>query len=187
MDGESQIEKAVVLEMPPEVWEPVIKLRGAFDQDKARFPVEITLVGSSGVGPISSGQSSEEVIAAVQHAFKYVGPVRFRFSEITHFPSTCIYYLAPEDRTVFDRLHRLLLGSGLRYEECPFPYTPHCTICDMTGRTKEEIRQIQTLAYPKRELEITKVSLWSFKAGFQSLQRFHEIELSPTTGYTQTR
>ena len=172
-------EMAVVLDMPPSVQEPVLALRRELDPERVRFPVEITLVGSSGVGPIRSEHGQEEVIDAVSGAFDGVQSFSFRFSGVTCFPNTQVYYLEPGDRAVFDRLHQRLMDCGLRYQECPFPYTPHCTICELHAPAEDDTRRVERLTYPEGSIQVTTASLWSFESGYRSLCKVCEFELVP--------
>src|SRR5215471_14646994 len=91
----------VVLEIPSPVREAVQSIRVSLATLAARLPVEITVAGSSGVGPIPAGtdkKGTEECVLVLSREFE---PFDVRFQEIRRFPNTDIFYLAPEDRQPF--------------------------------------------------------------------------------------
>jgi hypothetical protein len=65
----------------------------------------------------------------------------------------------------------------LRYKENPFGYTPYCTICELHNPAEEDIRLVEAINLYKKPIKISKLSLWSFEENFESLRRFHEVEL----------
>ena len=86
------------------------------------------MAGSSGIGPIPVGTDKHETEAALKAAPVGLGPFRVRFQEVRRFANTDIFYLAPQEREPFDRIHEKLKASGIPFGANPWPYNPHCTL-----------------------------------------------------------
>lgn len=117
----------IIAELTGEARNIVTKCREQFNPEVVGWPVDITLAGSSGVGPISTGQSLKTIIKELAPIFENIERFTFDFLSIDTFPSTGIYFLEPE-RENFDLLHKLLTETSICYEENRFPYNPHCTV-----------------------------------------------------------
>src|SRR5581483_4773315 len=94
----------------------------------AKLPVEITVAGSSGVGPIPAGTDLGLIRDEVDRVAKMMAAFDLEFAAIRHFPRTGVFYLAPKDRRPFDSLHAVLASTKLPFIASPFPYNPHCTL-----------------------------------------------------------
>src|SRR6476620_8215815 len=105
----------IVFEIPSPVREAIQSIRDSLATPTARLPVEITVAGSSGIGPIPPGAHQDETEARLTSVLDGLEPFRARFQEIRRFPSTDIFYLAPADRQPFDRIHEALKGSGIPF------------------------------------------------------------------------
>src|SRR5262245_760616 len=92
----------IVLEIPSPVREAVQAIRDSLGTVAALLPVEITVAGSSGVGPIPAGTDKNEIQERLRVVTSGFEPFQVRFQEIRRFPNTDIFYLAPEDREPFD-------------------------------------------------------------------------------------
>jgi hypothetical protein len=77
-------------------------LRDSLNTLTAKLPVEITLAGSSGVGPIPAGADLSLIERHLDQALADISPFHARFSAICTFPNTAIFYLEPFDRSPFD-------------------------------------------------------------------------------------
>src|SRR5258708_32489125 len=118
----------IVAEIPEPVDSQVQALRDSLNTPTAKLPVEITLAGSSGVGPIPAGADLSLIKRHLERILSVISPFRARFSAIRTFPNTSIFFLEPYDRSPFDRLHQKLRASGIPFSEIPWPYNPHCTL-----------------------------------------------------------
>src|SRR5882672_6394495 len=96
----------IVAEIPEPVRSQVQALRDSLNTLTARLPVEITLAGSSGVGPIPAGTDLPLIECHLDRTLSDIPPFRARFSAIRKFPNTSIFYLEPFDRLPFDHLHQ---------------------------------------------------------------------------------
>lgn len=82
----------------------VLRLRALYDPIRLRFPIEITFVGSSGLGWFSPAQSRADLLAHVGQVAKDFAPFAFRFEKIARFPDSSVYYLCPPRQCPFPRL-----------------------------------------------------------------------------------
>jgi 2'-5' RNA ligase len=150
----------IVLEIPSPVREAVKSIRVSLATIAARLPVEITVAGSSGVGPIPAGIGKKETEERVRALSREFEPFNARFQEIRRFPNTDIFYLAPEDRQPFDRIHKMLKTSGIPFGPNPWPYNPHCTLRAGPLTDPASADDIFKLPFPKHEFVIDTVSIY---------------------------
>lgn len=152
----------IVLEIPSPVSDAVQSIRDSFATPTARLPVEITVAGSSGIGPIPAGSAKADTEKQIQSILSELGPFQAQFQEVRRFPNTNIFYLAPQVRQPFDRIHDLLKASGISFGTNPWPYNPHCTLRTgpMTNRFTEE--SIIGFPVPKQEFIIDTLSIYEF-------------------------
>ena len=152
----------IVLEISSPVREVIQSIRDALATAAARLPVEITVAGSSGVGPIQPGTDKNETETALRSALAGAKPFRVRFQEIRRFPNTNIFYLAPEDRQPFDKIHELLKRSGINFGPNPWPYNPHCTLRGGPMSVRTSAEDILKLSFPREEFVIDTLSIYEF-------------------------
>jgi len=152
----------IVLEIPPPVSGVIQSVRDSLATPASRLPVEITVAGSSGTGPIPPGTGRNETEDALKSVLAALKPFRARFQEIRRFPNTNIFYLAPEERQPFDSIHETLKASGITFAPSPWPYNPHCTlrVGPMTDRASAE--EILNLSFPRRDFVIDTISIYEF-------------------------
>lgn len=91
-------------------------------------PPEITVAGSSGVGPLAVGQDAAEVFAALDAVAARTPPVTVDFAGLVRFPDTDIVVAVPADPGPLTALHEQLVASGISFDPDEHPWTPHCTI-----------------------------------------------------------
>jgi 2'-5' RNA ligase len=153
----------VVLEIPPPIRDAIQSIRESLRTVAARLPVEITVAGSSGIGPIPAGTNRSETEIRLQGAVAGLAQFRARFEEVRCFPNTNIFYLAPQDRRPFDRLHEALKASEIAFDPSPWPYNPHCTL--RGGPMVEGIsaEDIFGLSFPKEEFAIDSISIYELE------------------------
>src|SRR5260221_3425340 len=96
----------VVLDIPQPIRSAVSNIRRRLLYPAASLPVEITIAGSSGVGPIPAGYSIPTLVRQLGPIVETHRAFRTRFSGIGSFRDTHNYYLSPEDRTPFDEMHQ---------------------------------------------------------------------------------
>lgn len=160
----------VVAELPGPIAAWVREMRGQFEPGIAHLPAEITLAGSSGVGPIAPGQS----IASVQEMLTaaLVGRIPFegRFISIGNFPDTEIFFAAPEPEP-FHSIHDAIVASGIAFGPSRFNYSAHCSIKGFTPLRPGQREAIESIAVPSGTFVISTVSVYEM-AGMQSTRLF---------------
>src|SRR5882672_9763768 len=105
----------IVAEIPEPVRSQVQAMRDSLKTLTAKLPVEITLAGSSGVGPIPVGTDLSLVQRHLDRTLSDISSFGARFSAIRVFPNTSIFFLEPFDRSPFDYLHNALRISGIPF------------------------------------------------------------------------
>jgi len=103
------------------------------------MPVEVSLCGSGGLGPLSKGQRLETVRYELEQALtRFVSLFKddilsFHFlRKVKTFPGTQIHVLQPSRPNIFTLLQKELRNSKLRFEEARFEFIPHCTLYNGT-------------------------------------------------------
>jgi 2'-5' RNA ligase len=153
----------IIAEIEDPAMTEILNLRTKFDRVTSQLPVEITLAGSSGVGPISPGQSMDLLINEIDQILVSARPFKFTFKDFNRFDNTRIYYLEPSDRTEFDKLHTCFFKSSITFANIQFPYNPHCTIQSSHGLLSEDqIEILRVENFPKYHIEIRHITLFEF-------------------------
>jgi 2'-5' RNA ligase len=167
----------VVAEVPAPVSEAIQQIRDNLATPLAKLPVEITLGGSSGVGPIPPGSDLNKIRERMDQVFTVIQPQRVAFSGIEAFPGGSVIYLAIAERSPFDAIHQLLRKSEIEFSESPFPYTPHCSLRIGEGLGEEEIARICGLGFPDESFEIRDISLYSLEPDTWDCALLHRVRL----------
>jgi 2'-5' RNA ligase len=143
----------------------------------AKLPVEITLAGSSGVGPIPEGTDIGLIRDEIDRVAGLATAFRMEFGGIGHFPDTGVFFLSPKDRKPFDSLHALLATSKIPFGRSPFPYNPHCTL--RVGPKVEPgiSERIYSVAVPRGELMIDSISVYAIDGATLTVSLLHRTKL----------
>ena len=151
----------LVFDLPDEAWvTEVRRLRAAYDPDRISFPVEITVVGSSGLGWFSPDQSVEFIGDQVRNLAHARSPFQCAFARVEVFPASQVYYLALQDETPFHAFQQLLAASPLEFEPTPFAYKPHCTIVRLPPDAATAQAELAGFSVPRAGVTISSVSLY---------------------------
>jgi 2'-5' RNA ligase len=150
----------IVAEIPEPVRSQVQALRDSLNTLTAKLPVEITLAGSSGVGPIPVGTDLSLIQRHLDRTLPDISPFRARFSAIRAFPNTAIFYLEPFDRSPFDHLHQQLRISGIPFSGIRWPYNPHCTLRGGEPLSADAACELASRPFPQEEFWINTVSVY---------------------------
>jgi 2'-5' RNA ligase len=145
---------------PSEFTERVIELRRKYDPIRARYPVEITVVGSSGLGGFSTESDPAVVFRTLSNIVARYCPRSIGFAGIRRFPETAIYWLQPSNPTPFVNLQQMINSSGLTFNPIAFPFTPHCTLVDLANaiaglsglRLRQAMRDVLNFEIPTEPL-----------------------------------
>ena len=153
----------IVLALPEPFAAEVRRIRGKYDRGLDPFPAEITVAGSSGIGPLAHDQEPEQVYAVLNEIATSQAPIKARFEGILCFPGTHLFYLALANPQPFIRLHERIAGSGLKFNATPYPYTPPCTLAGLKGTDKRELALIQSEIYPKETFLLNTLSVYEVR------------------------
>ncbi len=173
----------VVAEIPEPIRSKIKALRESFGTPTALLPVEITLFGSSGVGPIPAGTPIQAIQEQIDLLFAPIAPWNVSFSEIRVFPNTAIAYLSPLDRSCFDRIHAILRGSSIPCTESAFPFNPHCTLRSGSA-TPEELSRILEHSFPVEPFMIDTISVYDFDSSAVHCDLIYQRKLTAEQGVT---
>ena len=153
----------IVAELPGPVAAWVREMRGQFEPGIAHLPAEITLAGSSGVGPIAPGQSVASVQQMLEAALAGRLPFAARFSGIGNFPGTGIFFAAPEPGP-FNAIHAAIVASGIAFGPSPFSYNAHCSLKGFTRLRPGQREAIEAVAVPSQPFTICTVSVYEMES-----------------------
>lgn len=171
-----EVDTYVVLDLPADVAGEVLSLRRRLDFFFEKIPAEITITGSSGVGPVSQDQDVPDFIESLERIAADTAPLEVHFKAVNTFPNSGVFFLEPSDRSPFRKLHERLLNSGLRFQSCPFPYFAHCTIKNDHKRNVRNPETILSLDFPKSIFTLRDLRVYSLAGTDCTL--LHETRLS---------
>jgi 2'-5' RNA ligase len=92
------------------------------------FPPHVTLIGSSGAGPIDPDTPRIKLKELVTAVTDLVRPITVRFDPAMRFIGREIVVLPIAPHGEIRALHEALKMSGLRCATARWPFTPHCTL-----------------------------------------------------------
>jgi 2'-5' RNA ligase len=169
----------LVFDLPHAPWiGDVMRLRAAYDSGRLRFPVEVTVVGSSGLGWFAEGIPRRELANKVQATAMAFSPFRFRFSGVTYFPGSTVYYLAPADAAPFHDFQRRLAASSLSFQPTPYSFTPHCTIAELSVDVASSARkELMAFEVPDYDILVESVSIYTLETEAQNCYQHERIAL----------
>ena len=88
----------------------------------------VTLVGSSGMGPIAPDTTPEELLERLGPIAADTPPISLRFGRPTRFMQTQIVVLPLDPHGPLRTLHERIKTAGFRAARPRFYYTPHVTL-----------------------------------------------------------
>ena len=152
----------LVFDLPDQAWTAEVRrLRAAYDRDRISFPVEITVVGSSGLGWFSPAQAPELIAEQVRELARKRSPFECAFAGIEVFPASQVHYLSLQDESPFHAFQQSLAASALKFEPTPFAYKPHCTIVRISTNAETAPSELAAFSVPCAGFTISSVSLYS--------------------------
>lgn len=119
----------VIAEVGGEVGERIREIQERFDPKLARtLPPHITIVGSSGFGPIAPHTSPHELRAALSSICLETEPMELSLGSPHRFMQTDIVVLPLDPHGPLRELHERIGKSGLSFARARFAFTPHVTL-----------------------------------------------------------
>jgi 2'-5' RNA ligase len=121
----------------------VRELQLRFDPKLANeLPPHITLLGSSGAGPISPDTPVTALRAALAPVGASTSPLQLTFQPPLRFIDRDIVVLPVDPHGPVRALHERLKTAGLSYAVARYPFTPHCTLSFYPTLTAESVRAL---------------------------------------------
>ena len=100
-----------------------------FDPKLARLmPPHITIIGSSGAGPIAPATPVDELRTLIEPIARSTPPLTLRIAHTVRFMQTDIIVLELNPHGPLRELHERIKHSGVTYARPRFAFTPHITL-----------------------------------------------------------
>lgn len=168
----------LVFDLPHGPWvADVLRLRSRYEPARLGFPIEITVVGSSGLGWFTATQDKATLLHHVGEVARKFPPFTFRFERVSLFPGTAAYYLATRESAPFFDFQRNLHDCGLSYEPTPFTYTPHCTIVILAEPNEAAHAEIMAFPVPDIEIRVASVSFYTVDKSSNACNQHERLAL----------
>jgi 2'-5' RNA ligase len=136
----------ILLPLGGEGAERVREIQQKYDPKLAGVsPPHVTIVGSSGVGPIRGETPAEEIRAALEPIARETAPMSLRFAAPMRFMQTEIVVLPLDPHGPLRVLHERIRASGLRFGPTRFNFTPHSTLSFYPVLTPQRARNLLSL------------------------------------------
>ena len=120
-----------------------------FDPRMANYlPPHVTIIGSSGAGPIPPDVPVAELKARILPVVASLKPITLRFGSPERFVLRDIISLPLDPHGPVRELHEKLKTCGLPMNVPRYPFTPHCTISMFPELTKENVRAMLAIREP---------------------------------------
>ncbi len=133
----------ITTELEGEFAAKVHALQEEFDIKMARYlPPHITLIGSSGAGPLLHDLPLHELKAKILPVAAATTPFELQFGTPERFVGRNIVSLRLDPHGPIRDLHERLKGCGLPFTPSRYPFTPHCTLNLYPELTAEKLRKM---------------------------------------------
>jgi 2'-5' RNA ligase len=141
----------IIAELDGAIGERVHAIQERFDPKlAAESPPHVTLIGSSGAGPIPVGTKVGLLRSAIEPVAAATPPLALRFGPPMRFLQREIVVLPLDPHGPLRALHQRLKESGIPFAPARWPFTPHCTLSFYPTLTQETLRPLLAV----RESEI---------------------------------
>ena len=119
----------VVAPLQPSLAALVGEVQARFDPKLARLmPPHITIIGSSGAGPIAPTTATEELRKILEPIASSTPPLTLRVGHTVRFMQTDIIVLELNPHGPLREMHERIKHSGVTYARPRFAFTPHITL-----------------------------------------------------------
>jgi len=147
----------VIAPLQPSLSALIADIQGRFDPKLARLmPPHITIIGSSGAGPIAPTTSVEELRTAIEPIATTTPPLTLALGAPMRFMQTEIIVLPLRPYGPLRELHERIARSGLTYAPPRFAFTPHITLSFYRRLSADERRTLLTMRI-QDAAEITRI------------------------------
>jgi 2'-5' RNA ligase len=134
----------VMSELHGPLAERVIELQRRFDpRMAAELPPHVTIAGSSGMGPIVSSTTDDEVRRALESVAAATPPMTVSLQAPMQFMQSNVVVMQIDPNGPIRALHERIKSSGLSYEAARFTFTPHLTLSFYPELTRDRLRELR--------------------------------------------
>jgi 2'-5' RNA ligase len=171
----------VVAEVTGPVARRIHELQQQYDpRMAAELPPHLTLIGSSGMGPISVRTGVEQLRTALVAAANKTPPLTISFDPPLRFMQSDVVVLPTDPngpvRALHERMAERIRAAKIVAERARFTFTPHCTLSFYRELPDREVREL--LAFRVEE-PVTIEAVQVYRAtGPAGTQRLFEVPLS---------
>ena len=138
----------MVAELGDPVREQILEVqRWADPRLAAGTPPHVTMVGSSGVGPLPLGTSVELLRERIEPITRDTAPITMRFERPHRFMQTDIIVLPLDPHGALRTLHERVAGTGLPFERARFQFSPHATLSFYPRMNTEMLKRLLALRF----------------------------------------
>lgn len=125
-------------------------LQERFDPKMAHYlPPHVTLLGSSGAGPILADHPRAELRQRVEEVAAATAPLTLKFGAPIRFLQREIVVLPLDPHGPLRALHEALKGMGIPFAPARYPFTPHCTLNLYPTLTPDRLRELMAVRVPE--------------------------------------
>jgi 2'-5' RNA ligase len=157
----------VIAELDGAIGERVHALQRRYDPKlAAESPPHVTMIGSSGAGPIPVETPVDLLRKCIEPVAAETAPLTLRFGSPMRFLQREIVVLPLDPHGPLRTLHQRLKDSGIPFAPARWPFTPHCTLSFYPTLTQESLRPL---------LAIRETGIWTLK----TLRVYHTREPQP--------
>lgn len=136
----------VIAELDGAIGERIRAIQARFDPKlAAEAPPHVTLIGSSGAGPIPVDTPAQPLRDAIEPVAASSAPLALQFGAPMRFLQREIVVLPLDPHGPLRALHQRLKDSGIPYAPARWPFTPHCTLSFYPTLTPETLRPLLAL------------------------------------------
>jgi len=133
----------ITTELEDELAQRIHDYQLEFDPKMANFlPPHITLIGSSGAGPIPPDTPLAELKARILPVTASLKPMTVKFGPPERFVMREIVSLSLDPHGPIRELHERLKTCGLPMPAAKYPFTPHCTLSLWPTLTQANVKKM---------------------------------------------
>ena len=125
----------------------------------AGSPPHVTIIGSSGAGPMPLGATSDRILEMVEPIAADTAPITLELQRPHRFMQTDIIVLPIDPHGPLRALHERIRNCGLSFERPRFPFSPHVTLSFYPRLTKEMERKLMKVKV-EGEVRVERVQFW---------------------------
>jgi 2'-5' RNA ligase len=133
----------ILTELRGPVRERVLEIQRQFDPKLAAgVAPHLTLVGSSGMGPIATSTPIEELRRVLEPIALETEPMTLTLQRPMKFMQRDVVVMPLDPHGPLRALHERLKTSGLHFEHPRFAFTPHVTLSFFRELSRDELRAL---------------------------------------------